>query len=83
VGTWQKYMFLNHRQKKKMEKTCSGFRGISEVLVRRTIYSFCIIDKSIPRVESLRIKLQETINFRNGEISMRLVLKYCVSCGRR
>jgi hypothetical protein len=53
-----------------LRRTVLDLEEFSEAVVRRTIYSFSIIEKIISRVESLRIKLQETIDFQGGEIIM-------------
>jgi hypothetical protein len=45
------------------EENSSGF-GLIQL---RTVYNFCIIDKRVARVESVRIKLQNTIGFLRGK----------------
>jgi hypothetical protein len=61
--------FQTPDKKRKWKRTVPDLDKFDEAVVWRTVYNFYVTEKCFPTVESLRIKLQETIDFQDGESS--------------
>lgn len=68
-------VFTTPDKVRKKERFVTGLDNFNRAVVRRTVHSFYSQEKCLPTVRQLRIKLQELIDFKGGNTSLRQILK--------
>lgn len=80
---WSKYLAANPNKKRKCKKTALDLWEFGESVVWLTVCCFSITVNRVPTVDVIGEKVREAVDFKGGNINVRLVLKDWGFCGRK
>jgi transposase len=67
--------FSTPGKKHRVSKPITGVDDFDKSVIRRTVRNFYIEEKCVPTVKKVLEKLKETINFKGGSTSLKIILK--------